>query len=728
MFNRDRNSQFTLAMGAALLLGACAGAEAPAVEESTQAVAAYNGNGWNGNGWNGLAYNGSGWNGSGWNGSGWNGNGWNGSGWNGSGWNGSGWNGNAWGGTGSAQDCTITPNNDSCTTLHDWVNHTDVNGNGVAGDNDDKGARVQALSYWVSCACPPNVTIPFSDTHGLISTTFSGGLGLAPTWCGSDTSAAVPSSEMEIVSACLMARINMKGKHYPLSLRSLESGTALTTNEKLTHNEPLAWYWGNLWKMPHLDFDSTTFIDSVDLSASGGWWWNMERFSCSAATDVLKDQALYGRDCDSSDCGGHLEFLGDCGSGKKMLGSPGSWDPKAPGNSYYKATAATLFQSAQPGGLASTTQSGGSGGTSTATATYRGRSWRVMTLNRPETLSLEQPLSSFLDGSYGQVQLESGSIPAAQVAYCTLDNPCEGGIPQDQRGRKLLGLSSSQSVSVTLSGNKAAPWNIPGDPNEPMSIAIRYSRPGKLGDGQCDPAGCAQTTWMECASGKVGIGGCIGGIDSSAQLRIWVMNNTPYSLGWSPVHGSISPYGKNIFPATGSATTYSTAYIYPIYTQDALATVDGASDKTPGITYDTLRVWLSGDTANAADAPQLDTAYYLPGPPPGDANCRGPNGCWLFAGPNRSVSVAQNAEYSYTSPPLPGGTYTVRISNLSGDADLYVKANGTAAVNSWDCRPYQGAGTPETCVVTLPITGGYLSAMVRGFSAGTATATLTANN
>jgi hypothetical protein len=183
------------------------------------------------------------------NGIGFNGIGFNGIGFNGIGFNGMGFIGVGWGGMPAAQDCNPGPPADNnCTSLHDWVNHTDANGNGTVGDDDDKRGRVMALDYWVNCACPAGTSIPFSDTHGLLSTTFKGAFGLAPTWCGADSSAVVPEDELQAVSACLLARVNMRAEHVPLSIRGYEDSLSPVGNEKMTHRFALSSYFGNLWK------------------------------------------------------------------------------------------------------------------------------------------------------------------------------------------------------------------------------------------------------------------------------------------------------------------------------------------------------------------------------------------------------------------------------------------------------------------------------------------------
>src|SRR4029078_13726465 len=135
--------------------------------------------------------------------------------------------------------------------------------------------------------------------------------------------------------------------------------------------------------------------------------------------------------------------------------------------------------------------------------------------------------------------------------------------------------------------------------------------------------------------------------------------------------------------------------------QDSFNTIQGLEQYQPKpAAYagaDTLRVAISGFPGNYTDAPQLDTAFFTMGIPTSDMNCKGSAGCWLYAGPQQFVSLSQGlssrinlgqpASSSYVSPTLPAGTYTFQLKLVQGDLDLYVKANGIAQLNSWDCRP-----------------------------------------
>jgi hypothetical protein len=728
----------------------------------------WNGELWNGELWNGELWNGEVWNGLGsegqlWKGIGWNAGTWSAAPWGGFGWNGQPWNGADWYGVPGQNAPTFT-------TLHNWINHSDANQNGVpssdkirkcgpAGtysasylnETEDLYRRIKSLSYWVSCACPAGVEIPFGDTHGRFSTTLYGGLGLAPTWCGNDPSAQVPASEMEIVSACLLARVNLDGKRFPLSLRSIEPGTAVTANERITHGQPFSWYWGNLWKSAHVDNDTMTAI-SNDPTDSGGPWWNMERFACSlqGTNAMLLDQPVYGRDCDSSSCDSRIEHLGDCNSTRKRLGDRAQWDASQPGTLIYKAVAQDPSSSAnKPGGLTSTVvpPPGPGGGSMYHSVLYRGRSWRVMEVFGPRIIGFESPLTSYPNsvgpGTAAWAQLESGSLLAGQSADCAswLNSTCQG---PGLAGQALYGLVSSQVLTLDLTGNLPSPNTLAGDSGKPVTLAIRYAWPQKLGPGQClpGPFGCVNLSPDDCASGALtDTGVCSGTTTSLAKLKIHVNNTRRAASGWTQVHGTGTLYPRSLFRPTRFAGAMQTAYIYPVYMQDAAASTPGWADYTGGATNDTVRARFQGETASADDAPILDAAYFIPGPPPPDTDCKKGNGCWLYAGPGEDLSLNLNEVWPRTSsgcsplciwlpyrtPDLPPGTYSFKLTNVSGNPDLYVKANGSVSTSSYDCRPAAGAGQSETCVLTLDGRGGYFTVMVKA-AADNSIATLIGSN
>ncbi|WKD22248.1 PPC domain-containing protein [Pseudoalteromonas sp. KG3] len=79
-----------------------------------------------------------------------------------------------------------------------------------------------------------------------------------------------------------------------------------------------------------------------------------------------------------------------------------------------------------------------------------------------------------------------------------------------------------------------------------------------------------------------------------------------------------------------------------------------------------------------------------------------------------TVNGAKNSEQLFTFT-APSGTQQVTIttSGGTGDLDLYVKYNGAASSNNYDCRPYKN-GNNESCSDNR--SGGY-SIMVKGYTA-----------
>lgn len=124
-------------------------------------------------------------------------------------------------------------------------------------------------------------------------------------------------------------------------------------------------------------------------------------------------------------------------------------------------------------------------------------------------------------------------------------------------------------------------------------------------------------------------------------------------------------------------------------------------------------------------------AYFFPGTPPPSATCTSATGgCWLYAGWNQSMSMTQYGWFKYPTPYLPPGTYTFQLTNVTGDADLYVRANAPVgnASGQYDCASIYGGTTNESCTITLGERGGIINVMVYGYAPGTSTATLTSRN
>ena len=91
-----------------------------------------------------------------------------------------------------------------------------------------------------------------------------------------------------------------------------------------------------------------------------------------------------------------------------------------------------------------------------------------------------------------------------------------------------------------------------------------------------------------------------------------------------------------------------------------------------------------------------------------------PSGNELQNNQTITVSGAKNSEQLFTFT-APSGTQQVTIttSGGTGDLDLYVKYNGTASSNNYDCRPYRN-GNSESCSDNR---SGDYSIMVKGYTA-----------
>ncbi|WP_210444281.1 M20/M25/M40 family metallo-hydrolase, partial [Vibrio crassostreae] len=81
--------------------------------------------------------------------------------------------------------------------------------------------------------------------------------------------------------------------------------------------------------------------------------------------------------------------------------------------------------------------------------------------------------------------------------------------------------------------------------------------------------------------------------------------------------------------------------------------------------------------------------------------------------PVEGLSAGYGEEQFFTFTTESAGQLTVTLTGpRSGDADLYVKHNGTVSKASYDCRPYQNSSN-EQCVLDMP--AGEFNIMVRGY-------------
>lgn len=89
------------------------------------------------------------------------------------------------------------------------------------------------------------------------------------------------------------------------------------------------------------------------------------------------------------------------------------------------------------------------------------------------------------------------------------------------------------------------------------------------------------------------------------------------------------------------------------------------------------------------------------------------------------ATTGASCEFQFT-PGASADLAQLVLNGLQSDFDLYVKKNAIPTTSSWDCRPYSGGTTAETCQVAVS-PGDYVGVMVRRFS-GSGTFTVTASS
>jgi hypothetical protein len=96
---------------------------------------------------------------------------------------------------------------------------------------------------------------------------------------------------------------------------------------------------------------------------------------------------------------------------------------------------------------------------------------------------------------------------------------------------------------------------------------------------------------------------------------------------------------------------------------------------------------------------------------PGGSSCP-PNRLDLYSW--HAGTLSAGAGHRAITPSLPPGDYRIRITDGSGDADLYVRRNAKPTTSTWDCRPYL-AGSDESCDIELGSKGD-IQVLVQGAS------------
>lgn len=103
------------------------------------------------------------------------------------------------------------------------------------------------MKYAVRCAVPQGQTRTYTSPGTNTTYTWSGGLGLAPSWASGSQATLV---EQQVVSACLAAHTNKFGVHVTLAMLGTNAqGVALTLTDadRATFSEPEACFFGNVF-------------------------------------------------------------------------------------------------------------------------------------------------------------------------------------------------------------------------------------------------------------------------------------------------------------------------------------------------------------------------------------------------------------------------------------------------------------------------------------------------
>lgn len=114
--------------------------------------------------------------------------------------------------------------------------------NTYAGNSNARAALV----YAVGCALPAGVSVTgsYSFDGSLFSITWHGEIGLAPGW----RTTALTTSQQRLVSACVLARVNLTGTSVMISLRGPSSALSVTTEEAMAYLKQEGGFFGNIFQ------------------------------------------------------------------------------------------------------------------------------------------------------------------------------------------------------------------------------------------------------------------------------------------------------------------------------------------------------------------------------------------------------------------------------------------------------------------------------------------------
>lgn len=104
-------------------------------------------------------------------------------------------------------------------------------------------------AYYIACALASghNVTTSYTDSFGTHNVTFNGAIGLGDSW----TSGTLSTAQQEIVSSCMLSRMNENGVNVNISIRGNSSALNSTSQELSSYTLQEGAFFGNVFLAVH---------------------------------------------------------------------------------------------------------------------------------------------------------------------------------------------------------------------------------------------------------------------------------------------------------------------------------------------------------------------------------------------------------------------------------------------------------------------------------------------
>ena len=269
---------------------------------------------------------------------------------------------------------------------------------------------------------------------------------------------------------------------------------------------------------------------------------------------------------------------------------------------------------------------------------------------------------------------------------------------------------SSQTLSVSVSGSGSVVSN-PAGINCPSSCSAGFAANTTVSLSANPASGWSFAGWGGACSG---LGNpCSVTMSNAKSVSATFTQVATYALtvsGSGTGQGTVTGSGINCTINNGG-TSGTCQASYPSGTNVALTATPAGGSTFSGWSNACSGTGICTVTMNAARS--VTASFALAGG--GDVQLSNgvPYSSNLPAGEGESVW-----KYFYFDVPAGTTALTVTLDNLSDDADLYLRFNAKPDLSSFDCRPYVGGNTAETCKPSNPAAGRWWIGVVN-FVAGT---------